>query len=178
MKKVTFLLALCLSTFLTSAQLRFSMVTVKDSLTKKSKHNVLTLLNGKEQINYTWNDTIVRQPEKTIVLFEEQKNDTLYALLYISTFSKVTTTSANARCFAGKEKRVFFVKWSRKDNQAKWKNKCVESCLLSVTNMTKDETISSWDKKSELVFKTLKANTFVDLVFNPSRFWEGLKSVQ
>jgi hypothetical protein len=177
MKKTIYLILFCTSVLVSQAQLRFSAKTIRDDA-KKAKHNVLTLIDGKDKIDYTWNDTVVRDPETTSVLFEKQKGDTLYALLYVGTFSKVTTSSANGRCFSGKEKRLFFVKWSRTDNQAKWKNKCLESCLLSVTNMTKDETLTNWDKTSELVFKTLKANAFVDLVFDPAKFWEGVKSVQ
>jgi hypothetical protein len=175
MKKLAYFIILSTLVCSATAQLRFSVKTERDA-NKKTKGNVLTLVDGKEKVDYTWNDTITRDPETTKVLFEKQKGDTLYALLYISTFSKVATTSANGRCVAGKEKRVFFVKWARKTNQAKWKNKCVESCLLNVTNMTTEETITTWDKKTELVFKTLKANEFVDLSFDPNKFWEGLKS--
>lgn len=175
MKKAGILICLIILAGSLSAQMRFSVQTQRDA-TKKAKANVLTLVDGSDKVDYTWNDTTMRDPETTKILFEKQKGDTLYALLYIATFSKVATTSANGKCVAGKEKRLFFVKWSRSNNQAKWKNKSIESCLLNVTLMSNETEISSWDKSSPLVIKTHKANAFVDLTFDPSVFWEGIHS--
>ncbi len=177
MKKIFLLLSCCLGLSSLNAQLRFSLLTQRDA-NKKAKANVVTLVDGKDKIDYTWNDTTMRDPETTKILFEAQKGDTLYAFLYVATFSKVTTTSINGKCVAGKEKRLFFVKWDRTNNQAKWKNKSIESCLLNVTLMSKEEELNDWDKQSPLVIKTHKANAFVDLTFDPAKFWEGIKSEQ
>lgn len=175
MKKTSILFCLLILAYGLNAQLRFSVQTQRDPA-KKTKANVLTLVDGSDKVDYTWNDTTMRDPETTKVLFEKQKGDTLYALLYVATFSKVTTTSSNGKCVAGKEKRLFFVKWSRTNNQAKWKNKSIESCLLNVTLMSNENEITSWDKSSPLLIKTHKANAFVDLTFDPSLFWEGIRS--
>lgn len=118
-------------------------------------------------LNYCMNDSICKDPEVSKILFESQKGDTTYVLIYVDAFSKIGDDYP--QCNAGKETKLVFVRWNTKTNKAKWKQKTICSCVRHIVNMTK-EPILNWDRSKVLVASYYISGTdFPEIKFDPSR---------
>ncbi len=131
------------------------------------------LVHKDTNLLYCINDSLCKDPEVVKVLFEQQKGDTNYVLIYVDAFSK--SKSDGGVCNAGKETKLSFVRWNTKTNQAKWKHKSINSCLKTITNMTK-EPILDWDKTSTLTINYHRGSSFYELKFDPQNPHLGLQS--
>jgi hypothetical protein len=113
-------------------------------------------------LKFCVNDSICKDPEVTKVLFEQVKGDTNYVLVYVDAFTK-SKTDKGALCGSGHE--------------TKWKNKVINSCYRTITNMTKTP-IVDWDKSSVLTISYHKGSDFIDVTFDPAAPEKGLQSNQ
>jgi hypothetical protein len=135
----------------------------------------INIANKDTSLLYCVNDSICKDPEVSKVIFQESKGDTTYMLIYVDAFSK--SKSDGGLCNAGKETKLFFVRWNTKVNQAKWKQKTIASCLKGITNMTKDP-IVDWDKSAPLTASYHRGSTFYDVKFDPQHPELGLQSAK
>jgi hypothetical protein len=133
----------------------------------------INLANKDTNLLYCVNDSICKDPEVSKILFEQTKGDTTFMLIYVDAFSK--SKSDGGLCNAGKETKLFFVRWNTKVNHAKWKQKTIASCLKGITNMTK-EPVVNWDKSGPLVVSYHRGSTFYDVTFDPQHPELGLQS--
>jgi|GEM_PF-2351401 len=147
--------------------------------TKRSKikpHKMklcINLVSPENIFNHCVNDSLCRDPEVFKILFEKKQGDTTYVLVYVRAFSKPDDRPS---CDAGKEVKLFFVRWSTKTNKALVKQKTIESCMRNITNMTK-ELLDEWDGKSPFIFKYHRGGqNYVDLKFDPQNYLVGLQS--
>jgi hypothetical protein len=115
-------------------------------------------------------DSITRDPEFAKVLFNEQKGDSVYQLIYVYAFSK-----QGGNCNGQKEAKLMFVRWNTKVNQAAWKSKLINSCAKTVTNMTKTP-IEDWDGKSKMVVEYHRGSNFYEIAFDPAHPELGLQN--
>ncbi len=125
-------------------------------------------------LKFCVNDSICKDPEVTKVLFEQVKGDTNYVLVYVDAFTK-SKTDKGAVCGSGHETKLTMVRWNINTNRAVWKNKTINSCYKTITNMTKTP-IVNWDKTSPLTISYNKGPKFIDLVFDPTAPEKGLQS--
>lgn len=133
----------------------------------------LNLVSADTVLNYCVNDSICKDPEVSKILYEQKQGDSTYVLVYVKAFSKPVD---KPDCDAGKEVKLFFVRWNTKTNKALVKQKTIESCMKGITNMT-EGSILDWDKSSALTFKYYKSGgKFVDLKFDPQQFLLGIQS--
>jgi len=152
----------------------FAVYTKRSKLKTEKMKLCINLVNQGTIFNHCINDSICRDPEFSKILFEKKQGDTNYVLVYVKAFSKPDDKPA---CDAGKEVKLFFVRWNTTTNKAIVKIKTIESCMRGITNMTK-ESIDEWDKTSPFIFKYHKgAQNFIDLKFDPQQYLLGLQSV-
>lgn len=149
---------------------------VKTKLPKDKKGRVklcLNLISADTVLNFCVNDSVLKNPEVSKVLFQKQSGDTNYVLVYVAAFSKPLDKVA---CEAGKEVKLFFVRWNTKTNKFISQQKIIESCMRGIDNMTKFN-IPDWDGKSTLVVNYYRgANNFMELKFDPDHYLSGLQS--
>ncbi len=132
----------------------------------------LNLVSPDTVLNYCVNDSICKDPEVSKILFQQKQGDSTYVLVYVQAFSKPLD---KPDCDAGKELKLFFVRWNTKTNKAVVKQKSFESCMKGITNMTK-EPVANWDQSSLLTIKYYKAGSFLELKFDPQNYLLGLQS--
>lgn len=133
----------------------------------------LNLVSADTVLNYCVNDSICKDPEVSKILFEQKQGDSTYVLVYVRAFSKPVD---KPDCDAGKEVKLFFVRWHTKTNKAIVKQKTIESCMKGITNMT-EGSILDWDRSSAFTFKYYKSGgKFVDLKFDPQQYLLGIQS--
>lgn len=118
------------------------------------------------------NDSIVKDPEISKLLFDKTIGDTTYMLIYIDSYTKLASKPA---CAGGKETKFYFVKWVVGKSKPVFKAKTIASCYKGVTNMTKTP-ILEWDKQSILTASYHKGSSFVDINFDPANPQKGLQS--
>jgi hypothetical protein len=63
-------------------------------------------------------DSIVKDPEYSKVIFQQQKGDSVYVLLHIYAFSKL-----GGNCNGEKEQKLYFARWNTVEGRAIWRNK-------------------------------------------------------
>ena len=83
----------------------------------------LNLVSADTVLNYCINDSICKDPEVSKIVFEQKQGDSTYVLVYVRAFSKPIDKPA---CDAGKEVKLFFVRWNTKTNKAIVKQKTIE----------------------------------------------------
>jgi hypothetical protein len=132
----------------------------------------LNLVSADNILNYCVNDSICKDPEVYKTLFEQKQGDSTYMLVYVQAFSKALD---KPECDAGKEVKLFFVRWNTTTNKAIVKQKSIESCMRGITNMTK-EPISNWDKTSVLTVNYHHGDKFSEVRFDPQHFLLGVQS--
>jgi hypothetical protein len=151
---------------------------VKTKKTKSNKERMklclnLVSLDSMVVLNYCVNDSVLRDPEVSKILFQKTQGDSTYTLVYVAAFSK---PKDKVECDAGKEIKLFYVRWNTSTNKAIVKQKIIESCMRGIVNMTK-EPIINWDGNSALVINYYRGATdFIDLKFDPQNFLLGLQS--
>jgi hypothetical protein len=152
---------------------QFTVYTKKPSKTKPERMKLCLNLVGEETIlNYCLNDSLLHDPEVSKIIFEQKQGDSTYVLIHVQAFSK---PKDKVECDAGKEQKLFFVRWNQKTNKAIVKQKTFESCMRGITNMTR-EPIDSWDKSSLLILKYNRADVFGEIKFDPQQYLTGLQS--
>lgn len=114
-------------------------------------------------------DSFTKFPEYSKVLFNTQKGDSVYQLIYVYAFSKL-----GGSCNGEKEAKLFFVRWHPKMNRAIWRSRLINSCAKTVTNMSKTP-IEEWDGKSELVVEYHRGQNFNEIAFDPQHPELGLQ---
>lgn len=140
---------------------------------KSRQQLCVNLVSDTTIFNYCINDSILKDPEVSKILFQKKQADSTYVLVYVQAFSK---PDDKPTCDAGKEIKLFFVRWNTKTNKALVKQKTVESCMKSITNMSK-EGIESWDNSSPLIFNYHRGGqNYIDLKFDPQNYLLGLQS--
>lgn len=150
----------------------FGVSTKKPKSAKERMKLCLNLVSADTVLNYCVNDSVLRDPEVSKVLFQKQQGDTNYVLVYVAAFSK---PKDKVECDAGKEIKLFFVRWNTKTNKAIAKQKIIESCMRGIVNMTK-EPITNWDGSSVLVINYYRGATdFLELKFDPQNFLAGIQ---
>lgn len=149
----------------------------------RSKYPPKDLKDGKIQLCYNLiykdtnikfcvNDSLCKDPEVAKVLFEKVIGDTNYVLVYIDAFSK---SKSNQLCNAGHETKLTLARWNIKTGRAIWKQKSINSCLKTITNMTKTP-ILEWNKSEPLIVSFHRGTSFIDLKFDPAAPQLGLQS--
>lgn len=133
----------------------------------------INLVADNSNYNFCINDSICKYPEYSSVLFQKQDGDSAYALVLVDA---ITKTDDKPGCDAGHETKLFFVKWSTKNNKGTWKQRTISSCIKAVTNMNR-EPIKDWDKTSVLKVNYHKGGTvFIELKFDPENYRLGFQS--
>jgi len=135
----------------------------------------INLVSEDAVINYCLNDSLCKDPEISKILFQQRNGDSLYVLILIDAFTKVSTGNDDGRCDAGKETKLVFARWNTKTNLAKWKQKNIASCLRGTTNMIK-EPITDWDGASPLVLNYHRGSTFYEIKFDPQQYLLGFQN--
>jgi hypothetical protein len=115
-------------------------------------------------------DSTTKFPEYAKVMYNRQKGDSVYQLIYVYAFSKM-----GGSCNGEKEAKLLFVRWHPKMNQAIWKTKLINSCAKTVTNMSKTP-IEEWDGKSTLIVEYHRGNNFNEIAFDPEHPELGLQN--
>ncbi|MBL7910231.1 MAG: hypothetical protein JNJ41_04210 [Bacteroidia bacterium] len=126
----------------------------------------INIANKDTNLTYCVNDSICKDPEIKKVVYEKVVGDTTYMLIFIQAFTK--SKSDGGVCNAGKEQKLYFVRWHPKTNVAKWKLKNINSCIKTITNMTKEK-ITDWDKTSILTVSYHRGSNFYDIKFDPQK---------
>jgi hypothetical protein len=153
----------------------FGVKTKKPKSNKERMKLCLNLVSSDSNVvlNYCVNDSVLRDPEVSKILFQKTQGDSTYSLVYVAAFSK---PKDKVECDAGKEIKLFYVRWNTSTNKAIVKQKIIESCMRGIVNMTK-EPIVNWDGNSALVINYYRGATdFIDLKFDPQNFLLGLQS--
>lgn len=134
----------------------------------------INIVSKDTNLTYCVNDSICKDPELKKLLYEKSVGDTTYMLIFVQAFTK--SKSDGGLCNSGKETKLFFVRWNPKTNVAKWKTKNINSCIKTITNMTKEK-ITAWDKSGPLLVSYHKGSTFHELKFDPEQPQLGLQNL-
>jgi hypothetical protein len=130
----------------------------------------INLVHKDTNLLYTVVDSVMKDPEYGKVIFEKQKGDTNYVLLHVYAFSKL-----GGNCNGEKEQKLFFARWNVIEGRAIWKNKYINSCAKTITNMTKTP-IEQWDGKSKLVVEYHRGTSFYEIAFDPEHPELGIQN--
>jgi hypothetical protein len=155
----------------------FAVKTKKPKSNKERMKLCVNLINSDSTVilNYCVNDSVLRDPEVSKILFQKTQGDSTYTLVYVSAFSK---PKDKVECDAGKEIKLIYVRWNTSTNKAIVKQKIIESCMRGIQNMTK-EPIVNWDGTSLLIVNYYRGgNDFIDLKFDPQNYLLGLQSIK
>lgn len=129
----------------------------------------INLVHKDTNLLYCIVDSVMKDPEFGKVIFQQQKGDTNYVLLYVYAFSKI-----GGNCNGEKEAKLFFARWNVIEGRAIWKNKYINSCAKTITNMTKSP-IEQWDGKTKLVVEYHRGN-FYEIAFDPEHPELGIQN--
>ena len=116
------------------AERKFGVYTRKPRKSDKRMKLCINLVSPTAMYNLCVNDSICKYPEKSRILFEKSEGDSTFALVFVEAFTKVND---RPQCDAGKETKLFFIRWNTNTNKATWKQRTVSSCIKVITNMTK-----------------------------------------
>lgn len=130
----------------------------------------INLTNKDTNLLYCVVDSILKDPEYGKVIFEKQKGDSVYVLLYVYAFSKL-----GGNCNGEKEAKLFFARWNVVEGRATWKNKYINSCAKTITNMSKTP-IEQWDGKSKLIVEYHRGTNFYEIAFDPEHPELGIQN--
>lgn len=151
----------------------FAVYTKRSKIKGEKVKLCINLVSGSTIFNHCINDSLTKDPEVSKILFEKKQGDSTYVLVYVRAFSKPADKPA---CDAGKEVKLFFVRWNTTTNKAVVKIKTVESCMKAITDMS-TESVDDWDRSSPIVWKYHKgAQNFVELKFDPQNYLLGFQS--
>jgi hypothetical protein len=133
----------------------------------------INLVSPDSILNYCVNDSLLNNPEVTKILFEQKEQDTTYTLVYVAAFTKDPN---RPECAAGKEVKLFFLRWNTVRNKAVVRQKYIESCQKTVTRLTR-EPIEEWDGQTPLQVSYHRGDAFNTLTFDPKNYKLGLQTV-
>ncbi|PBQ32258.1 hypothetical protein CNR22_10905 [Sphingobacteriaceae bacterium] len=151
----------------------FAVYTKRSKIKGERNKLCINLVSNGTVFNHCINDSLTKDPEVSKILFEKKQGDSTYVLVYVRAFSKPFDKPA---CDAGKEVKLFFVRWNTATNKAVVRIKTVESCMKAITDMS-TESVDDWDKSSPIVWKYHKgAQNFVELKFDPQNYLQGFQS--
>lgn len=151
----------------------FAVYTKRSKIKGEKVKLCINLVSGSTILNHCINDSLTKDPEVSKILFEKKQGDSTYVLVYVRAFSKPIDKPS---CDAGKEVKLFFVRWNTATNKAVVKIKTIESCMKAITDMT-TESLDEWDKTSPYTWKYHKgAQNFVELKFDPQNYLVGFQS--
>jgi hypothetical protein len=149
-------------------------VYTKRSKTKKQRMKLcINLVHGDSILNYCMNDSLLRDPEVKKILFQKEVSDTTYVLVYAQTFTKDPELP---ECSAGREAKLFFIRWNTVQNKAIVKQKYIESCYKTITRMGKEPVIENWDGQTPLKISYHRGTHFHDITFDPQNYLLGIQS--
>jgi hypothetical protein len=154
------------------AQREFKIYTKRSKDKNRRLQLCINLVSGDSVLNYRINDSLLRDPEKYKVLFEKTVADTMYFLIYAAAFTKDLN---KPECAGGREVKLYFIKWNTANNKATHKQKYIESCQKTITQLS-DEPIDQWNGESELYVRYHRALNFYELRFDPKNFQAGIIS--
>ncbi|HWY10595.1 MAG TPA: hypothetical protein VN026_04670 [Bacteroidia bacterium] len=132
----------------------------------------INIINKDTNLLYCVVDSVCKDPEFSKIMFEKQKGDSVYMLIYVYAFSKL-----GGNCNGEKEAKLFFTRWNVVEGRAIWKNKHISSCAKTITNMTKTP-IEEWDGKSVLTVNYHRGTTFHEIFFDPEHPELGIQSTK
>jgi hypothetical protein len=151
----------------------FKVYTKKPKKKEDRMKLCLNLVSGDSIFNYCMNDSTLRDPEISKILFEQKDGDSTYVLVYVEAFSKPKDKPS---CDAGRERKLFYVRWNTKTNKAIVKQKYFESCMKNITNMSK-EPVASWDGTSVLTVNYYRGGiNFTEFTFDPKKYLLGFQT--
>jgi hypothetical protein len=155
------------------AQRKFGVYTRKARKPDNRMKLCINLVSPASVLNLCINDSICKFPEASKILFEKTNNDSTYVLVFVEAFTKAIDKPS---CDAGRETKLFYIRWNTKTNKAIWKQRTVSSCIKVVTNMTR-EPITNWDGVSTLIVNYYRGGkNFVELRFDPNNYLLGFQS--
>lgn len=132
----------------------------------------INLVGGDSTLNYCMVDSLLRDPEKYKILFQKKDADSTFALIYVSAFTK---DPERPECVAGRETKLYFIRWNPKTNKAIVKQRYIESCYRTITRMS-SENLMEYDGNSPLNLSYNKGASFIDLTFDPANYKAGIIS--
>lgn len=135
----------------------------------------MNIVSKDTNLVYCVNDSNCVEPEVSKVLFEKQKGDSMYMLIYVDAFNKAKDDGG--LCGAGHETKLLFTRWNTKTNIAKWKTKNISSCTKGITNMTKFP-IKDWDKSGPLDVRYNRSLFFYEIRFDPQHPELGIQTLK
>lgn len=130
----------------------------------------INLVNKDTNLLYCVVDSICKDPEFGKVIFEKQNGDSVYVLLYVYAFAK-----SGGNCNGEKEAKLFFARWNVMEGRAIWKNKYINSCAKTITNMSKTP-IEQWDGKTKLIVEYHRGQNFYEIAFDPEHPELGIQN--
>ncbi len=154
-------------------QRKFGVYTRKPKKSDNKMRLCVNLVSLENVFELCVADSACKYPEIYKILFEKKNADSTYVLVYVEAFTKENDKPA---CDAGKEIKLFFVRWNTQTNKTIWKQRTISSCVKNVTNMTK-EPITNWDGVSLLTLNYHRGgNNFIELKFDPQNYLLGFQS--
>jgi len=132
----------------------------------------LNLVNGDTVFNYCIIDSLLRDPEKTKLLFQKRDADSTFALVYVMAFTK---DLERPECSAGRETKIYFARISNTNNKGIVKFRYIESCYKTITRLNRDP-IEEWDGTTPLKISYNRGSKFLDMSFDPQNYKLGLQS--
>lgn len=148
----------------------FYVATKRPTLPGDKMKLCINLTSKDTNLLYCVVDSVMKDPEFGKVMFEKQQGDSIYMLLYVYAFSK-----QGGNCNGEKEAKLYFVRWNTFEGRAIWRNKYINSCAKTITNMTKTP-IEEWDGKSKLVVEYHRGQNFYEIAFDPARPELGIQN--
>lgn len=152
----------------------FAVYTKRYRILKPALRLCINLPGGDSTLNYCMVDSLVRDPEKFKILFQKKDADSTFALIYVSAFTK---DPERPECVAGKESKLYFIRWNTKTNKAIVKQRYIESCYKTITRLS-DENLMEYDGNSPLKLTYNRGAAFIDLTFDPANFRAGIQSTK
>jgi hypothetical protein len=152
----------------------FAVYTKRYKITKPALRLCLNIVGGDSTLNYCMVDSLVRDPEKYKLLFQKKEADSTFALVYVSAFTK---DPERPECVAGKETKLYFIRWNTKTNKAIVKQRYIESCYRTITRMS-NENLMEYDGTSPLKLTYNRGSAFIDLTFDPANYKAGIQSTK
>jgi hypothetical protein len=152
----------------------FAVYTKRYKIIKPSLRLCINLVGGDSTLNYCMVDSLVRDPEKYKLLFQKKDADSTFALVYVSAFTK---DPERPECVAGKETKLYFIRWNTKTNKAIVKQRYIESCYRTITRLS-NENLMDYDGTTPLKLSYNKGSSFIDLTFDPANYKAGIQSAK
>lgn len=132
----------------------------------------ISIPNGDSTFNHCFNDSLLKDPERSKLLFQQRDADSTYALVYAMAFTK---DPLRPECNAGKETKLYFIRFSNSSNKGIVKFKYIESCNKTITRLSR-EPIEDWDGSAPLRISYNRGTSFHDVLFDPQNYKLGLQS--